>query len=281
MATIEQIEQHRGGRGVSVINARCQICKRQAWNDYYGNFLCKNCLLFFVQSMKNRETYECFASAMCRFSVKADIRACKFCLLEEMLIIHLDPKKFGINGNTWFLKENVKNLRKIQPKEPINLEAVQEVLLFNKRFKQKSGIFKMWMDFFPPLRKPSVGQLSAYLEKCENRAIAVFFAEESLHLHDVLKIEDRYFDPYKCDVAQIQYLTIKLLEFVRLLNQEVAEFSIPDHLKKSLIYFSGIMDRDLINRELHIKLAEIAVWLRSYRNLAEQLKQEFDVDDYQ
>ncbi|XP_023216689.1 uncharacterized protein LOC111619234 [Centruroides sculpturatus] len=253
MATIEQITEQKGQRGRMIIS-QCRICYRQAWNDYYGCEACKRCLQFVFITIIYRRCYRCRMTSNCKSVYK-----CKFCTLQTCYKNGLKPMKFGMHSRGYYLKDKEILLHKVQTREPNEFNLLKNIILRFKLFLLR----RLNDDFVWIIENIPITASNRMVHLYQMKAIILHMVQESLGAHDVLKLENYYLDPYKCEIAQLQYLTIKILKLMRMMRERFTIGIIDLNTKIHLIYFEGPRKYRVVHDEkLHQQLTEIAFWMK-------------------
>ncbi|XP_023216687.1 uncharacterized protein LOC111619233 isoform X2 [Centruroides sculpturatus] len=253
MATIEQITEQKGQRGRMIIS-QCRICYRQAWNDYYGCEACKRCLQFVFTAIIHRRCYRCRMTSNCESLYK-----CKFCTLQKCYKKGLKPIRFGIHSRGYYLKDKEILLHKVQTREPNKSNIQKEILSFKFFLHRRLDVNLVWVIKNMRITPSDRNRMGLYPMK----AITLQIVQESLCAHDVIKLENYYHDPYKCEIAQLQYLTMKILKLIRMMRERFSNGKIDLKTKIHLIYFKGPRKNRVVHDEkLQQELTEIAFWMK-------------------
>ncbi|XP_023210609.1 uncharacterized protein LOC111613485 isoform X2 [Centruroides sculpturatus] len=204
MATIEQIENFRFIRGKNIMSV-CVCGKRQAWTDYYGGPACKNCIEFFISSIRERQEYVCNnMDGLCNTDVNPDGFGCKYCHLEMLYKrAELKPKMYGRYENRWYTKDVIPHLRR-------TVVTARDVTFSDINYE--ANIMRDFASYY-----------SRGLHLTRNEEFEAIFCRvtvmqimvESLHCHDVLKSNCRFIDPYKMKTLLFQNHLIEVLEITR------------------------------------------------------------------
>ncbi|XP_023216660.1 uncharacterized protein LOC111619202 [Centruroides sculpturatus] len=207
MATIEQIETFRYIRGKNIMSV-CVCGKRQAWTDYYGGPACKNCIEFFISSIRERQEYVCNnMDGLCSTDVNPDGFGCKYCHLEMLYKrAELKPKMYGRYENRWYTKDVIPHLRR-------TVLRARDVTLNDINYEAD-----IMCDFGSYYSRGLQGMQLTRNEEIQAiffRGTVMHIMLESLHCHDVLKSDYRYIDPYKMKSLLIQNHLIQVLEITR------------------------------------------------------------------
>ncbi|XP_023227264.1 hepatocyte nuclear factor 4-beta-like isoform X1 [Centruroides sculpturatus] len=238
MCTIDQIEQFRLSR---VIHSSCVVCGHEAYSDYYGNFACKKCIKFFLRSIHFRKIYKCKTnSGKCR-NIYDKSPSCKFCFLEEMYKLGLNPIRFGRHDKGWYMKDKIPNLRRVPVIGELewNTKAWRDFYRLISYMHKKILNFVRWTNENPPISGPLEIDLQdlQYLQYVR-RGILVGMISDSLHRHDVLKVGNLYCDPYKCEHIYVQRFTSDILNIKREFDQIFQKNTLSVEEKKMIIYVS-------------------------------------------
>ncbi|XP_023216684.1 peroxisome proliferator-activated receptor alpha-like isoform X2 [Centruroides sculpturatus] len=260
MATIEQITEQKGQRGKMIIS-QCRICYRQAWNDYYGCEACKRCLQFVFRTIAYRSCYRCSKSGVCKSVYK-----CKFCTLQTCYKKGLKPIRFGIHSRGYYLKDREILLYKVQTREPNKYSLLKEIMKFKDFLISRLNYVSVSLIE----NKPTTA--SNRMDVYPMKAIILQIVQESLVAHDVIKLENYYHDPYKCEIAQFQYLTMKILKVIRMMRDRFSDGKIDYETKIHLIYFEGPGKERVVHHErLHKHLDNIAFWMNVWFKYLEDI----------
>ncbi|XP_067121553.1 uncharacterized protein [Centruroides vittatus] len=230
MATIEQIENFRFIRGRNIVSV-CVCGKRQAWTDYYGGPACKNCIEFFINSIRERKEFACDkTNGLCKTDVDPDGFGCKYCHLEMLYkMAELRPKMYGRYENRWYTKDMIPHLRRTEVNDnDITLNDINYEVLIMLDF---ATYYTRWMQGIQQTE-----EMRLMFFRATNMEIFI----QSLHCHDVLKSDYRYIDPYKMKSLRFQNSLIKKLEKTRRFL-EVVENDYPSLERIDNYVFMGIL----------------------------------------
>lgn len=267
MSTSEQIEDQKPNIG-SLLNLKCSICRGPSWNQYYGNDACRNCLRFFLISIRDREEYRCPFKEQCSCYFYRRNR-CDFCLMNRCIKKGLKPIRFGRHADGWYMKDVEQNLSKTPTVEQINLDALVEIKNFQWMFRDYREEFQRWMRGYV---SNSENIKDVIMKKFEERGAILKIVEDSFYVHDTIKLRNCYFNPYECQSAQLQYLLIQILMLCRQFREILLEKNFDLEIKKSLIFFRGIKkEKKIENVLLHNQLEIITVWLNVCQRFFDQL----------
>ncbi|XP_023211612.1 peroxisome proliferator-activated receptor delta-like, partial [Centruroides sculpturatus] len=230
MADFKSLQIYLGGmmQRSGNLNLRCVVCLRPAWNYYYGAHACKYCQYFFVTTVIYRKIYFCSHSGNCPLiKIGVNENSCKFCRMDQsiskgMMVIKVG--KYDQRKNSYYLKQARNFIVKSNPsEEPLNPYAVAEIRAFAKTIHELKKFFVKWMnrghmqDYFVSL--PRSRRI-----KCLERLVIMRIADDSVDLHDVLVLQDKYYiDPYLIPISSLQYVAIQILEMVRYVQDNSGE----------------------------------------------------------
>ncbi|XP_023210601.1 uncharacterized protein LOC111613480 isoform X2 [Centruroides sculpturatus] len=207
MATIEQIENFRYIRGRNIVSV-CVCEKRQAWTDYYGGPACKNCIEFFISSIRERQDYVCDnMNGLCNTDVDPHGFGCRYCHLEMLYKrAELKPKMYGRYEDRWYTKDVIPHLRR-------TVVSASDLTLNDINYEAK-----IMRDFASYYSRGLQGIELTRFEEIRLMFFRVTVMEmilKSLHCHDVLKSDYRFIDPYKMKGLRFQNYLIEVLETTR------------------------------------------------------------------
>ncbi|XP_023210604.1 uncharacterized protein LOC111613481 [Centruroides sculpturatus] len=211
MATIGQIENFRYIRGKN-ISSICVCGKRQAWTDYYGGPACKNCIEFFIYSIRMRKDYVCVnMNGLCKTDVQADGFKCDYCHLQILYkIAQLKPKMYGRYEDRWYMKDMIPYL----PRREVNGIDVLRICL-----EDEENELNIMSDFNIYYSRCCVvlhrTRCTEDIGSIAARNLIMDIITESLHCHDVLKSYYRFIDPYKMKSLGFHNKLIPHLEMTR------------------------------------------------------------------
>ncbi|XP_023233973.1 uncharacterized protein LOC111633596 [Centruroides sculpturatus] len=200
MATLEQVTEFRSDRGGNIVSV-CVGCRHPSWTDYYGAHACRRCTRLFVKAIRKRRCYICRTHEGSCLSTNDPTKRCRFCDLERLYRSGLKPIRFGVHDDKWHMLDMIPYIKRAvitdnEPRIPIlhyemgiinrfKYNCLQSYVRWFERFRSESrlvngeGVEILRYDFL------SRGMIMAAILECIN-------------IHDVLKIEFSYFDPYQC-----------------------------------------------------------------------------------
>ncbi|XP_067122832.1 uncharacterized protein [Centruroides vittatus] len=104
--------------------------------------------------------------------------------------------------------------------------------------------------------------------KCLERLVIMRIADDSIDVHDVLVLEDKYYiDPYLIPTPSLQYVAIQILEMVRYVQDNSGSIDsvfhrFDDTLLGELITYLDIRE-DSCYQAFRFKIVATAEWLKT------------------
>ncbi|XP_023234179.1 uncharacterized protein LOC111633779 isoform X2 [Centruroides sculpturatus] len=211
----------------------CVCGKRQAWTDYYGGPACKNCIEFFISSIRERQDYVCDnMNGLCNTDVNPDGFGCKYCHLKMLYErAELKPKMFGRYEDRWYTKDVIPLLRRtVVSESDLTLNHI------NYEYDIMRDIASYYSSWLEGIRLSRNEEIQAIFFRVTEMQMML----ESLHCHDVLKSDYRYIDPYKMKILHFQNRLIEVLEITRRFL-EIVEVDYPSLEQIDNYIFMGIL----------------------------------------
>ncbi|XP_023213580.1 uncharacterized protein LOC111616392 isoform X2 [Centruroides sculpturatus] len=217
MATLEQIREFRSDRGGNTVSV-CVNCRYPSWSDYYGAPACRRCTRLFVKAIRERRCYMCRTYEASCLSTNDHRKRCRFCDLERLYKLGLKPIRFGVHDERWYMLDMIPYLRKgvATDYDPRKLLLHYEMGIINQ-FKYKCfQSYVRWIRRYLSENTFINGEGEFLLRyDCILRGLTMAAMLECINIHDVLKIEYMYFDPYQCRILDNQAWTIDIIHTVR------------------------------------------------------------------
>ncbi|XP_023234181.1 nuclear receptor subfamily 2 group C member 2-like [Centruroides sculpturatus] len=217
MTSIQQIIEFRSNRGGVIISC-CIDCGREAWTDYYGNYTCRPCTRFFIESIIKRSCYACInAIGICTFR-RDLVRRCKFCQLQRLYEAGMMPIKFGRHENGYYMRDMYRTLNFDIDSYRHNTSVLSTERQMIRQFVSNyESIFYEWLQVF----EREVMLFNQGLQTNEDpellqRGMTIAVINDSIHVHDVLVSDYRYIDPYQCKLYSSYCTTKPILHLLRI-----------------------------------------------------------------
>ncbi|XP_023234197.1 uncharacterized protein LOC111633798 [Centruroides sculpturatus] len=217
MATLEQVREFRSDRGGNTVSI-CVGCRHPSWSDYYGAHACRRCTRLFVKAIRERRCYICRTYMGLCLSTNDPTKRCRYCDLERLYRRGLKPIRFGVHDDRWYMLDMIPYINSgvVIDYDP-GITAVHYEMGIINRFKY--NCFQSYVRWFERNRSENpfinVEGLELLRYDLLSRGMIMAAILECINIHDVLKIEFHYFDPYECLILDNRTWSINILYKVR------------------------------------------------------------------